>query len=157
MNSQRSPDPTLYVHSLFIIQTAPLLSFLIFRPRYWAPWLSVHLVLSTITLVQMTPSRVYVQEKKAVELFTLPISHPGPSNLPVPRLLKRKASKEPEGSSSKHINTGEAEITSKNGDNNKDVETVKNKLEKDINDKGKTHAKKYLPIILLAYYVLPLY
>jgi hypothetical protein len=36
------------------------------------------------------------------------------------------------------------EHISKDGNNDKDAETVENKLEKDINDKGKTHAKKYL-------------
>jgi hypothetical protein len=49
-------------------------------------------------------------------------------------------SKEPEGSSSKHVNTGEAEIVSKDGDNDKDAETIENKLEKDVNDKGKSPA-----------------
>ncbi|KAJ7309184.1 hypothetical protein DFH08DRAFT_823608 [Mycena albidolilacea] len=51
-----------------------------------------------------------------------------------------KASEEPEGSSSKHVNTSEAEIVSKDGDNDKDAETVENELEKDAHDKGKTHA-----------------
>ncbi|KAJ7792383.1 hypothetical protein B0H14DRAFT_3889965 [Mycena olivaceomarginata] len=57
------------------------------------------------TVMRYSSEQVYAQEKKAVELFTLPISHPGPSNLPVPGSLKRKASEEPEGSSSKQVNT----------------------------------------------------
>ncbi|KAJ7352549.1 hypothetical protein DFH08DRAFT_805761 [Mycena albidolilacea] len=91
-------------------------------------------------LPTLSLEQVYAQEEKAVESFALPISHLGLSNLPVPRSLKCKASKEPEGSSSKHINTGEVEIVSKDGNNNKDAETIESELEKDTNDKGKTPA-----------------
>ncbi|KAJ7693497.1 hypothetical protein B0H14DRAFT_3897925 [Mycena olivaceomarginata] len=72
----------------------------------------------------LSPQQVYAQENKAVESFTLPISRPGPSNLPTPGSLKRKASKEPEGSSTKHVNTGEAEVVPKDTDDNGDAKTV---------------------------------
>ncbi|KAJ7874238.1 hypothetical protein B0H14DRAFT_3437907 [Mycena olivaceomarginata] len=94
-------------------------------------------IINQVIILRPAQNRCNAQEKKAVELFTLPISSPGPSNLPVPGSLKRKASKEPEGSSSKQVNTGEV---SKDGDNDKDADTVEKELEKDAHDKGKTPA-----------------
>ncbi|KAJ6539951.1 hypothetical protein B0H10DRAFT_2138820 [Mycena sp. CBHHK59/15] len=68
----------------------------------------------------MSPTDVHAQEQRAVNLFTPPISTASPSNIPVPpRIEKRQASDEPEGSNPKRAkakNSDEDEAASKDND-----------------------------------------
>ncbi|KAJ6600368.1 hypothetical protein DFH09DRAFT_1302851 [Mycena vulgaris] len=68
----------------------------------------------------MSPADVHAQEQRAVNLFTPPISTAGPSNIPVPpRIEKRQASDEPEGSDPKRAkakDSNEDEAASKGKD-----------------------------------------
>ncbi|KAJ6466634.1 hypothetical protein DFH09DRAFT_1112230 [Mycena vulgaris] len=68
----------------------------------------------------MSPADVHAQEQQAVNLFTPPISTACPSNIPVPpRIEKRQASDEPEGSDPKRAkakDSNEDEAASKDKD-----------------------------------------
>ncbi|KAJ6506486.1 hypothetical protein DFH09DRAFT_1334831 [Mycena vulgaris] len=68
----------------------------------------------------MSPTDVHTQKQRAVNLFTPPIFTAGPSNIPVsPRIEKRQASDELEGSDPKHAkaeDSNEDDAASKNKD-----------------------------------------